>query len=106
MKTVLITGASGLIGTHLTLLLQQKGYRIIHLNRSLPKKSNVETYLWDVPKQTIDERAVKEADYIVHLAGAGIADKKWTAERKKRSSTAVQKAFTFFLKPFSKQILP
>jgi uncharacterized protein (TIGR01777 family) len=83
MKTVLITGASGLIGTHLTPLLQQKGYRVTHLSRSSPKKSNIETYLWDVRKQTIDERAVKEADYIIHLAGAGIADKKWTKERKK-----------------------
>jgi uncharacterized protein (TIGR01777 family) len=83
MKTVLITGASGLIGSHLTPLLQQKGYRVIHLNRSIPEKSTVETYLWDVPKQLIDERAVKEADYIIHLAGAGIADKNWTGERKK-----------------------
>lgn len=83
MKTVLITGASGLIGTHLTPLLQQKGYRVIHLNRSIPKEPTMETYLWDVHKQTIDERAVKEADYIIHLAGAGIADKNWTTERKK-----------------------
>ena len=83
MKTVLITGGSGLIGRHLTPLLQQNGYRVIHLNRSIPAKPIAETYLWDVHKQTIDERAVKEADYIIHLAGAGIADKKWTTERKK-----------------------
>jgi uncharacterized protein (TIGR01777 family) len=83
METVLMTGASGLIGTHLTPLLQQKGYRVIHLNRSISKGSTVATYLWDVHKQLIDERAVKEADYIIHLAGAGIADKNWTGERKK-----------------------
>ncbi len=83
MQTVLITGASGLIGASLTPLLQQKGYRVIHLSRSVPKTSKVETYLWDVHKQTIDERAVKEADFIIHLAGAGIVDKKWNEERKK-----------------------
>jgi uncharacterized protein (TIGR01777 family) len=83
MKTILITGASGLIGTRLTPLLQQKGYRVIHLNRHISKNSKVETFLWDVQKQTIDDRAVKDADYIIHLAGAGIADKTWTTERKK-----------------------
>ena len=83
METVLITGANGLIGKRLTFLLQQKGYRVIHLSRNLPKTSAVETFLWDVNKQTIDEKAIREADYIIHLAGAGIADKKWTKKWKK-----------------------
>lgn len=83
METVLITGASGLIGNRLTSLLQKRGYRVTHLSRKITGKSTVETFQWDVKKQTIDERAVEEADYIVHLAGAGIADKKWTASRKK-----------------------
>lgn len=72
-----------MIGTHLTPLLQKKGYRVIHLSRSIPKNRVIETFLWDVKKQIIDERAVQQADCIIHLAGAGIADKKWTTDRKK-----------------------
>lgn len=83
METVLITGASGLVGQHLTPLLQQKGYRVVHLSRSVPEKAGVETFKWDVHKQEIDARAVEQADYIIHLAGAAIADKEWSNERKK-----------------------
>lgn len=83
METVLITGASGLIGKRLTFLLQQRGYRVIHVSRNLPKTTAIETFLWDVHKQTIDAKAIQEADYIIHLAGAGIADKKWTQKWKK-----------------------
>jgi len=83
MKTVLITGASGLIGRHLTPQLQSRGYRVIHLSRSSSPKNGVETFTWDVGKGIIDDRAVEQAEYIIHLAGAGIADSKWTEERKK-----------------------
>ncbi|MCW3105453.1 MAG: hypothetical protein JWO09_3893 [Bacteroidetes bacterium] len=83
MKTVLITGASGLIGKHLTPQLQSRGYRVIHLSRSASSKGGVETFTWDVGKGMIDDRAVEQANYIIHLAGAGIADSKWTGERKK-----------------------
>lgn len=83
METILITGASGLIGSKLTPLLQQKGYRVIHLSRSIPEKAGVETFLWDVQKQTIDNESVQQADYIIHLAGANIADERWTTSRKK-----------------------
>jgi len=38
---------------------------------------------WDVKAQTIDPWAVTEADYIIHLAGAGVGDKRWTSKRKK-----------------------
>jgi len=37
---------------------------------------------WNVETQTIDEWAIKEADFIIHLAGAGVADKRWTERRK------------------------
>ncbi|HSH65051.1 MAG TPA: NAD-dependent epimerase/dehydratase family protein, partial [Bacteroidia bacterium] len=83
METVLITGASGLIGSSLTPLLKKRGYRVTHLSRSIPENAMVETFIWDVRNQTIDIQAIEEADYIIHLAGAGIADKKWTTSRKK-----------------------
>lgn len=85
MQTVLITGGTGLIGKALTQMLTQKGYNVIILSRSI-KTSNypsVSYAEWDIGKQTIDVNAVKQADYIVHLAGANIAEKRWTRRRKK-----------------------
>ncbi len=80
METVLITGASGLIGTRLTELLISKNYHVIHLSRT--KNDAIETYTWNINEQKIDDRAIEKADYIIHLAGTGIADKRWTKERK------------------------
>jgi uncharacterized protein len=90
MKTVLITGGTGLVGTALTKLLLSKGYHVIILTRD-PKKStargafgNQVTYAaWDVKAQTIDATAVQQADYIIHLAGAGVVEKRWTDDYKK-----------------------
>jgi uncharacterized protein (TIGR01777 family) len=85
MATVLITGGTGLIGTALTKALVQKDYDVIVLSRS--KKSSTQKKIsyaaWNVVNQTIDEEAVKKADYVVHLAGANVAEGRWTDERKK-----------------------
>lgn len=81
-QTVLITGGSGLVGQHLTNLLLGAGYRVTHLSRSA-NGGQVPVYQWDVEAGTIDEKAISEADHIIHLAGAGIADKRWTSSRKK-----------------------
>jgi uncharacterized protein len=84
--TVLITGGTGLIGTALTTLLINNGYRVIVLSRS-PAKNNPANNLsyaaWNVTNQQIDKAAIEQADYIVHLAGAGVADKRWSDKRKK-----------------------
>lgn len=81
-KNVLITGASGLIGSRLTTLLQQNGHQVKHLVRS-KKFTNVPTFLWDVDRRQLDPAALTSTDAVVHLAGAGVADKRWTTERKK-----------------------
>ncbi|MBW8685540.1 TIGR01777 family oxidoreductase [Chitinophaga rhizophila] len=86
MDTVLITGGTGLVGRALTKLLTEVGYRVIILSRKAgPDSDNalVSYAHWDVAKQTIDETAIQQADYIVHLAGANVAEKRWTAARKK-----------------------
>lgn len=83
MKNVLITGGTGTIGTELTKLLLSKGYQVSILSRSEKNIPKVKTYIWDVKAQTIDENAIKEADYIVHLAGKNIGGDRWTAEVKK-----------------------
>lgn len=84
-STVLITGGTGLIGTALTKLLLNKNYKVIILSRSAKESTinNLSYATWDVNKQTIEPGAIQQADYIVHLAGAGVADKRWTDKRKK-----------------------
>jgi hypothetical protein len=81
-KNILITGASGLIGKRLTEILLQKGHSVTHLGRSA-KKGAIPSFVWDVEQQQMDANALKGIDTIIHLAGAGIADKRWTAQRKK-----------------------
>jgi len=87
MSTVLVTGGTGLIGKVLSGLLLQRGHSVIILTRSLPKKPEAAAGLsyafWDVAHGTLEVEAVKKADYIVHLAGAGVADKRWTKKKEK-----------------------
>jgi uncharacterized protein len=76
-----------LVGKALGQALIKKGYSIIILSRQQGKKSdaaNLSYAAWDVEKQTIDKAAISSADYIIHLAGAGVADKRWTAKRKQQ----------------------
>ncbi len=80
---ILITGGTGMIGHRLTELLLAKGHKVSYLSRKKEKLPNVEVFQWDIQKGYIEEGALEKADYVVHLAGAGIADKRWTDERKK-----------------------
>ena len=82
MQKVLITGGTGLIGIKLSSLLHLKGYEVRILSRSEKSNSHYKTFLWDVEQNSIDEKAFEDLDYIIHLAGAGIADKKWSKKRK------------------------
>lgn len=83
MKKVLITGGTGLIGKRLSFLLASKGYEVNVLSRSKSPESKYTTFVWNVKDQFIEEEAFQDLDYIIHLAGAGIADKKWSEKRKK-----------------------
>lgn len=80
MKNILITGGSGLIGRKITRLLEQKGYAVAWLSRS---SQDQKSFSWDISKLEIDPQAMEWADAVIHLAGAGVAEKRWTAERKK-----------------------
>jgi uncharacterized protein (TIGR01777 family) len=82
-KSILLTGGTGLIGRHLTEQLLAKGYKVSHLSRSPGKDPRVTTFLWDVEKGEIDPHCLGGVDTIVHLAGANIAEKRWTEKRKK-----------------------
>lgn len=86
MATVLITGGTGLIGRSLTKALLEKGYEVIILTRDPAKFTTHTTRLsyaaWDPAAQTIDTAAITKADHIIHLAGAGVADQRWSKKRK------------------------
>ncbi len=75
-----------MIGTQLTNMLIAKNYHVIILTRDAPKikhrMNGVEYANWDVHQQTIDKDAIAKADHIIHLAGAGVADKRWSKKRK------------------------
>ncbi|HVI49485.1 MAG TPA: TIGR01777 family oxidoreductase [Chitinophaga sp.] len=101
MESVIITGGTGLIGTALTRLLLDRGYKVIVLTRRAEKGTNPSvTYAhWDIEQQTIDIEAIQRADYIIHLAGANVGEKRWTTSRKQeilesrtRSSVLLYKA--------------
>lgn len=82
-KKILITGGTGMVGSALSERLRERGYEVVHLSRYKSKSSKFKTYLWDVPGRKVEAEALDNVHSIVHLAGAGIADKRWTDSRKK-----------------------
>lgn len=87
METVLITGGTGMIGKALTQALIERGYAVTILTRHINDKQKTTNdklsyAVWDVNKQTLDKKALAKADYIVHLAGANFADKRWNEKVK------------------------
>ncbi|HEX2534416.1 MAG TPA: TIGR01777 family oxidoreductase [Chitinophagaceae bacterium] len=84
--TIAITGGTGLIGRALTKALLREGYSIIILTRR-PEQHTPEAGIryaaWDPVRQHMDPEAFAAADALIHLAGAGVAEGRWTAARKK-----------------------
>ena len=80
---VLVTGSSGFIGSALVGALASDGHRPIRAvrGRSVPK--GVDAISWDPVAGTIDAGALEGIGGVVHLAGAGIGDARWTAARKR-----------------------
>ncbi|MEM1220751.1 MAG: NAD-dependent epimerase/dehydratase family protein, partial [Bacteroidota bacterium] len=83
MKTILIAGGSGLVGSRLSQLLAEQKYEVRHLSRRPSSKSEFPTFVWDLEKNYIDPKALEEVDAVINLAGAGIADRLWSDARKK-----------------------
>lgn len=83
MNMVLITGGTGLVGIKLAEKLHQKGYRVGILSRKKTSfNDSIDHFYWNPAEDQIDPEALKSADHIIHLAGAGIIDKKWSSKRK------------------------
>jgi uncharacterized protein (TIGR01777 family) len=86
METVLVTGGTGVVGAALCSALLTKGYKVVVLTRGRQKEvenRHIAFIKWDPDRNMIDEETVRDADHIIHLAGAGIAEKRWTAKRKR-----------------------
>ena len=81
-KTILITGGSGLVGKELSQLLSQQGHTVTHLSRR-PASGSFKTFHWNIKSGEVASEAITSANAIIHLAGAGVADKRWNDERKK-----------------------
>ena len=82
MKTILITGGSGLVGRKLSRLLIEKGYKVIWLSRERYVKAEIPRYRWDYRRNEIDKEAVEQADVIIHLAGSNLGEDSWTRQKK------------------------
>ena len=88
MDTILISGGTGLIGKRLSYLLKSKGYRVHLLSRKSNPKNSFPTFLWNIDQYTIDDSAFNEVNHIIHLTGAGVANKRWTRKRKNEILTS------------------
>jgi uncharacterized protein (TIGR01777 family) len=81
-----ITGASGFIGTALVTALRERGDIVVPFVRPTTASPGGLVVRWDPSRGLVDEDDLQRAggfDAVVHLAGAGIADKRWTPERKR-----------------------
>ncbi|HEY4935118.1 MAG TPA: NAD-dependent epimerase/dehydratase family protein, partial [Puia sp.] len=87
MDTVIITGGTGLIGRALSLFLVSRGFEVIIFSRNprAQRKSSqgISYAAWNIDEQSVNEESFQKAKYVIHLAGAGVADKPWTDKRKK-----------------------
>lgn len=82
-ESVLITGGSGLVGRYLTSMLLSEGYRVSHLSRKASHFGRVRVHRWDPEKGILDPAVLADVDYIIHLSGANIGEKRWTGERRR-----------------------
>jgi uncharacterized protein len=78
---ILISGSSGLIGSAAATALKSDGHDVVHLVRP-GKPPNPGDVQWDPMRSTVDVAALEGVEVVIHLSGAGIADGRWTEERK------------------------
>ncbi len=81
---IAVTGSTGLIGTELVAALQGDGHRVLRLVRPDSTDAGSDTAAWDPARGTIDAAALEGIDAVVHLAGVGIADSRWTEQQRQR----------------------
>ncbi|MBL8823531.1 MAG: TIGR01777 family oxidoreductase [Planctomycetia bacterium] len=86
-KTIAVTGSTGLIGTVLCAFLNTGGHHVIRLVRREPRQPFYDgstTARWNPERNEIDASSLEGVDAVIHLAGEGIANKRWNAARKEQ----------------------
>lgn len=86
--SVMITGGSGVVGSYLTSMLLEKGYSVSHLSRRANLFGKVRVYRWNPEEIVLEPQALENIDYIIHLAGANIGEKRWSNQRRKEISSS------------------
>lgn len=84
METVLICGGSGLIGSSLIEKLKDEGFNVAIFSRKVLNRPDIKVFQWDTENGKIDIEALRGADYIINLSGAGIGESRWTKKRKQQ----------------------
>jgi hypothetical protein len=79
----LISGGSGLVGKAITNKILAQNEQVNWLTSSKKEQKNVSCFSWNIYKNEIDNNCFAGVDAIIHLAGAGVAEKNWTEKRKK-----------------------
>lgn len=82
MATILITGGSGMIGSRLIPLLQQKDHTVHVLSHSGKQVEGVRVFEWDIERNHIEKGAFEGVHHIIHLSGFPIAQGRWTTKRR------------------------
>jgi len=106
MAKILITGGSGLVGSVISSKLLQNNHQPVWLSREGGDFKGIKKFKWDIDKNYIDEKAFEGIDGIIHLAGAGIADKRWTTEYKKQIIDSRVKSSELLFETISKNKFP
>ncbi len=79
---VVISGASGLVGSSLVPFLKGKGFKVLSLVRRVPKNSS--EIFWNPRLREIEATRLEGTDYFINLSGENVADSRWTEEKKKK----------------------
>ena len=82
MKTILVTGGSGMIGRRLSEMLRENGYSVIWLSRERHVNGNYPRYRWNYHKNEVEKEALEQADIIIHIAGSNLGEGTWTRRKK------------------------
>jgi len=106
MSKILITGGSGLVGTKVSEFLLKSNHEPVWLSREEGQVTSIKKFKWDIKSSYIDEKAFDGVEHIIHLAGAGIADKRWTKKYKKEIIDSRVKSSELLLNYIVKKNIP
>lgn len=102
MKSILITGGTGLIGQKLSKKLVEKGHQVSHLSRTVSGTEKYPTYKWDLHDNYVDKKAFDNLEIIIHLAGENVSAGRWTTQQKNRILSSRVDSLNLILNNFPK----